>query len=206
MPGMSTKSTHASTHRSTPVKRRPGGRSARVQDAVYTAVGKLMATQRPDLITIPMVAELADVNPTSIYRRWGDIDALLEEVAVAAFTRKDEVLPDTGSIEGDLLEWARVITEDIVRPHRTRYLRAMVNARDGILVEACPCWTTRREQLAEMISRARTRGEETPGVEQVLDHVIAPIYHHVLFALPVSDAYAERLVGDVLSMRSHQNV
>lgn len=205
MARMPTKSTQMSARASTPVKRRPGGRSARVQDAVYTAVGKLMATKRPDQITIPMVAELAEVNPTSVYRRWGDIDALLEEVAVAAFTREDEVLPDTGSLEGDLREWASVITEDILRPRRTRYLRAMVNARDGILVETCPCWTARREQLAEMISRARTRGEDTPAVEQVLDHVIAPIYHHVVFALPADAAYAERLVGDVLSMRSNRN-
>lgn len=198
---MSTKSTQLST----PVKRRPGGRSARVQDAVYSAVGKLMATQRPDLITVPMVADLAEVNPTSVYRRWGDIDKLLEEVAVAAFTREDETLPDTGSLEGDLREWARVITDDIVRPRRTRYLRAMVNARDGVLLDACPCWTARREQLGEMISRARARGETTPSVEQVLDHVIAPLYHHVVFAMPTDAAYAERLVGDVLSMRSHEN-
>lgn len=201
MPGMPTKSTQLST----PVKRRPGGRSARVQDAVYSAVGKLMATQRPDLITVPMVADLAEVNPTSVYRRWGDIDKLLEEVAVAAFTREDETLPDTGSLEGDLREWARVITDDIVRPRRTRYLRAMVNARDGVLLDACPCWTARREQLGEMISRARARGETTPSVEQVLDHVIAPLYHHVVFAMPTDAAYAERLVGDVLSMRSHEN-
>lgn len=198
---MSTKSTQLST----PVKRRPGGRSARVQDAVYSAVGKLMATQRPDLITVPMVADLAEVNPTSVYRRWGDIDKLLEEVAVAAFTREDETLPDTGSLEGDLREWARVITDDIVRPRRTRYLRAMVNARDGVLLDACPCWTARREQLGEMISRARARGETTPSVEQVLDHVIAPLYHHVVFAMPTDAAYAERLVSDVLSMRSHEN-
>lgn len=198
---MSTKSTQLST----PVKRRPGGRSARVQDAVYSAVGKLMATQRPDLITVPMVADLAEVNPTSVYRRWGDIDKLLEEVAVAAFTREEETLPDTGSLEGDLREWARVITDDIVRPRRTRYLRAMVNARDGVLLDACPCWTARREQLGEMISRARARGETTPSVEQVLDHVIAPLYHHVVFAMPTDAAYAERLVGDVLSMRSHEN-
>lgn len=198
---MSTKSTQLST----PVKRRPGGRSARVQDAVYSAVGKLMATQRPDLITVPMVADLAEVNPTSVYRRWGDIDKLLEEVAVAAFTREEETLPDTGSLEGDLREWARVITDDIVRPRRTRYLRAMVNARDGVLLDACPCWTARREQLGEMISRARARGETTPSVEQVLDHVIAPLYHHVVFAMPTDAAYAERLVSDVLSMRSHEN-
>lgn len=192
--------------KSTPVKRRPGGRSARVQDAVYSAVGELMATKRPDQITVPMVAELAGVNPTSVYRRWGDVDALLEEVAVAVFTREDEKLPDTGSLSGDLGAWAGSIAEDIVRPHRTRYLRAMVNARDGVLASGCPCWNARREQLAEMISRARTRGEEAPSVEQVLDHVIAPLYHHVVFAMPVDRTYAERLVGDVLSMRQRERV
>ncbi|NNG40054.1 TetR/AcrR family transcriptional regulator [Flexivirga sp. ID2601S] len=181
------------------VRRRPGGRSARVQNAVYDAVGELMARERPDHITIPMVAERAGVNPTSIYRRWGDADALLEEVAVAAFTRDDERVPDTGSFAGDLREWARVIARDITRPHRTRYLRALVAARDG-LVEQCPCWTTREEQLAEMTALARTRDERTPGVEQVLNHVIAPLYHHVVFGLPVDDELAQRLVDDVLSM------
>lgn len=185
---------------SAPVKRRPGGRSARVQNAVYEAVGQLMAANRPDQITVPMVAELAEVNPTSIYRRWGDMDTLLEEVAVAAFTRKEEPLPDTGTLAGDLREWARVIAADIARPHRTRYLRAMVNARDEVLQEGCPCWTARHAQAAEMIARARSRGERAPSVEQVLDHVIAPLYHHVVFAMPTDAAYAERLVGDVLAM------
>ncbi|WP_265447975.1 TetR/AcrR family transcriptional regulator [Flexivirga meconopsidis] len=181
------------------IRRRPGGRSARVQNAVYDAVGELMARERPDHITIPMVAERAGVNPTSVYRRWGDIDALLEEVAVAAFTRDDDEVPDTGTFSGDLREWALVISRDISRAHRTRYLRALVSARDG-QVEQCPCWTSRQEQLAEMIVRARARDESTPGVEQVLNHVIAPLYHHVVFGLAVDDGFAQRLVGDVLSM------
>ena len=37
-------------------------------------------------------------------------------------------------------------------------------------------------------------------VEQILDHVISPLYHHVAFALEVDDAYARRLVSDVLAM------
>ncbi|GAB3580646.1 TetR/AcrR family transcriptional regulator [Calidifontibacter terrae] len=177
--------------------RRPGGRSARVQESVYTAVGQLMAESKPDRITIPMVAQRADVNATSVYRRWGDIDALLEEVAVAALTREGDMLPDTGSIAGDLTAWATIIAEDIAQPKRTRYLRALVSARDGLVPE-CPCWGTRQQQSAEMIARARSRGEATPSVEQVLDHVIAPLYHHVVFGLPIDAAYAERLVRDVL--------
>lgn len=180
-------------------QRRTGGRSARVRDAVYVAVGTLMAAHRPDRITIPMVAEVADVNPTSLYRRWGDIDALLEEVAVAVFTRADEPVPDTGSFAEDLMRWGRAIAEDISRPQRTRYLRALVTARDGVL-ETCPCWSARQEQVAEMIARARGRDETTPSVEQVLDHVVAPLYHHVVFGMAVGEDYPKRLVSDVLSM------
>lgn len=172
-----------------------------MQDAVYSAVGELMASKRPDEITVPMVAEIAEVNPTSVYRRWGDIDTLLEEVAVAAFTREDEPLPDTGTLDEDLRTWASTIAEDIARPHRTRYLRAMVKARDGVLQDGCPCWDARRVQLTGMIGRARTRGEGAPTVDQVLDHVIAPLYHHVVFAMRVDAAYAERLVSDVMTMR-----
>lgn len=178
--------------------RRTGGRSARVLDAVYTAVGQLMGEGKPDRITIPIVAQRAGVNPTSVYRRWGDIDALLEEVAVAVLTRDDEQLPDTGDLAGDLRAWARAIATDIGRPHRTRYLRAMVAARDGLV--DCPCWASRRDQAGLMLARARERGEATPGDEQVLVHVIAPLYHHVVFGLPVDEAYADRLVADVMGL------
>lgn len=39
-----------------------------------------------------------------------------------------------------------------------------------------------------------------PDERQVLDHVIAPMYHHVVFGLSVDREYAEQLVHDVLAM------
>lgn len=178
--------------------KRPGGRSARVQSAVYSAVGTLVGSGHRETMTIPQVAELAGVNPTSIYRRWGTISALLEEVAVAALTR-GEPLPDSGSLAGDLAAWARIIADDISRPKRSAYLRAMVSARDG-LVGVCPCWEVRREQAREMIDRAAARGEHVLTVEQVLDHVNAPLYHHAVFGLPVDADYATRLAADAMRM------
>ncbi len=169
-----------------------------MQSAVYAAVGQLVGAGQRDTMTIPEVADLAGVNPTSIYRRWGSIDALLGEVAVAALTQ-GEPLPDTGVLRDDIAEWARVIAADIGRPKRRAYLRAMVAARDDV-VEACPCWEIRREQAKEMIARASERGEATPSVRQLLDHVIAPLYHHAVFGLAVDDAYVAELVDDVVAM------
>ena len=183
---------------SAPVARRTGGRSARVLDSIYTAIGHLMAEGKPDRITIPMVAQRAGVNPTSIYRRWTDVDELLEEVAVAVLTRDGDQPPDTGSFAGDLRAWARIIAADIARPQRTRYLKALAAARDSI--GDCQCWDARLNQATIMIVRATDRGEATPTADQIVDHIVAPLYHHAVFGQPVDQAYADRLVTDVLAM------
>jgi AcrR family transcriptional regulator len=178
--------------------RRPGGRSAVVRERVYAAVGQFVGEGRRESMTIPQVAERAGVNPTSIYRRWGTIDALLEEVAVAVLTR-DEPMPDTGSVAGDLRAWAGAIAADITRPQRRTYLRALISTRNDP-VESCPCWSQRIEQAEQMISRARQRGEAAPSAAQVMDHVVAPLYHHAVFGLAVDPDYADALVGDVLTL------
>lgn len=177
---------------------RPGGRSSRVLAAIYTSVGELVG-EGADRISFPVIAARAGVNPTTLYRRWDDVNALLEEVAVAALTRDGDQVPDTGSLEADLTEWADVIARDITRPQRARFLRAMVSARVEV-VAVCPVTQTRAEQASEMLRRAAGRGERAPTVAQVLDHVVAPLYHHVVFALEVEHGYARQLVRDVLAM------
>jgi AcrR family transcriptional regulator len=166
--------------------------------AIYTAVGELVG-ESADKINFPAIATRAGVNPTTLYRRWDDVEALLEEVAVAALTREGESLPDTGSIEKDLIEWAEVIARDITRPQRVRYLRAMVSARVEI-VSNCAVTDARRLQAEELVQRAIDRGETTPTVSQILDHVIAPLYYQVVFALPLDDMYPRKLLRDVFAM------
>lgn len=166
--------------------------------AIYAAVGELVG-EEAERITFPVIAERAGVNPTTLYRRWDDVNALLEEVAVAALTRDADTLPDTGSLEQDLTEWATIICRDITRPERARYLRAMVSARADIISD-CAITDTRREQAQEMVRRAHQRGEATPTVTQILDHVIAPLYYPVVFALKTDERHAGQLVADVLAM------
>ena len=66
---------------------RPGGRSARVRDAVHKAVVELLADGEID-VAIPKIAERAGVNPTSIYRRWGSRDHLLLDAAVTRLRKR----------------------------------------------------------------------------------------------------------------------
>lgn len=184
---------------STPeIARRPGGRSSRVLSAIHASVGELVG-EGAERITFPVIAERAGVNPTTLYRRWGDVTELLEEVAVAALTREGESPADTGTLDGDLVAWALAITRDITRPARARYLRAMVSTRMDI-VSSCPVTDSRLAQASEVVRRAAGRGEAAPTAQQILDHVIAPLYYRVVFALPADEEYARQLVRDVLAM------
>lgn len=190
--------TTSATSNPTPTSKRPGGRSARVREAVYAAVGDLLDSSPRESMSIPQIAEMAGVNPTTVYRRWGSMDVLLEEVAVA-FLAEGAPVPDTGELRADLHQWARLMARDLSTPRRRTYLRAMVWARVEVADE-CPRWEIRRGQVTEMVDRARRRGEPTPTVEQILDHVVAPLYHHSAFGLHVNEEMGARMVEDVLAM------
>src|SRR3546814_10149871 len=91
---------------------RPGGRSARVQAAVHQAVRQLLEERDRSELTVPAVAERAAVTPPTIYRRWGDLQALLADVAVERI-RPDEAPLDTGTAEGDLTRWAEQYADEM---------------------------------------------------------------------------------------------
>lgn len=170
--------------------------------AVYAAVGELVG-EGVERLTFPLIAQRAGVAPTTLYRRWDDINALLEEATVGALTRDGEDVPDTGSLAGDLAAWADAVLADITRIERARYLRAMVSARTD-LVTHCSVTERRAAQARAVIQRAEARGEPVPTETQVLDHLIAPLYYRVVFALPVDVADGQRLAEDVMAMVAGQ--
>src|SRR4051812_22755224 len=80
-------------------KPRPGGRSARNKAAVFEAAAALLAERGHDAVTMTDIAERAGIAATSLYRRWGDVRALVMEVAVENLMR-ERPLPDTGTLRG----------------------------------------------------------------------------------------------------------
>src|SRR6478736_4188623 len=99
---------------------RPGGRSARVQQAVHQAVRSLLEENGGDrtALSVPLVAERAGVNSSTIYRRWGDLQRLL--AAVASNRMLPEQVEDTGSLRGDMEAWFEPYVEEIRDLARTR--------------------------------------------------------------------------------------
>ena len=184
---------------------RPGGRSALVKNTVFDAVEALMAENPDALPSIGEIAARAGVNPTSLYRRWGNVSVLATEVAIDRVMR-DFPVRDTGSLRSDLIGWADVIARTLHEPKNASLLRvlaASVQTGDPGLHERVMAIARRGEELNVVLARARDRGEATPQLGDVLEVVIAPIYFHVLFFGPIHEAnYAERMVDRLLTLTS----
>ena len=158
---------------------RPGGRSARVRAAVHRATEELLAEGGPEAATIPAVAQRAGVHPTTVYRRWGSAADLLSAVALGRLTG-DVVVPDTGSLHGDLEHWLRDVLTDLSDPDVLLMLRtALGTARDAS--GRCACVADREAQLDAMLETDRARGNTPPQAGRLIELLLAPVYFRALF-------------------------
>jgi AcrR family transcriptional regulator len=174
---------------------RSGGRSARIQQAVHEAVHQLGALATRNEITVPQIAATAGVTPSTIYRRWGDLQALLADVALARLRPIGDP-DDTGAIETDLrafiLQYAEEMSSGV---GRSLIQDALLASRQG---GPSPCETYTRDHLTTIVGRAKARGETPFDIDMVIDHVVAPIIYRILFSnnTPTPD-YCGRLLDRI---------
>ncbi|MCA6091066.1 TetR/AcrR family transcriptional regulator [Streptomyces sp. SCA3-4] len=174
---------------------RPGGRSARVQEAVHQAVRELQSEQAA--LTVPLVAARAGVTPSTVYRRWGDLKELLSDVAVERL-RPESPPADHGNLRADLEHWAAGFLEEMSSGPGRSYVRdALAGDPDGSNAGRCSAYA--REQVGTILTRAVQRGEHVPDADTVMDHVVAPMMYRVLFRPgPLDAGHARDLVATVL--------
>ncbi|HEY0246662.1 MAG TPA: TetR/AcrR family transcriptional regulator [Gryllotalpicola sp.] len=170
---------------------RPGGRSALVVASVKNAVEELIAERGSEKITIPMVAERAGVNPTSVYRRWGDLQTMINDIATYHLD-PSRPLPATGTLREDLTQWAREIVRHYSTPVNAALLRggaASAGERES------DCLRNRRTEAAMMVERAGAAGQaDGLTADLVIDRLIAPIIYRIIFSpWTVDEDYAVRL-------------
>lgn len=180
--------------------KRPGGRSARVRAAVHAAAFELLEKHQWEELSIPLVAEVSGVHQATIYRRWGTMSALLNDV-VNEWSATTAALPDTGSLREDLRLYAAAVAEPLVDGVVPLILRAVVlEMRPGEPRQASAAFVERSRQLQAMLRRAEERGEAVPTLEQLFEIVVAPLYFYALFAEPMSVADSSRLVDRLLNI------
>lgn len=156
---------------------RTGGRSARVQQSIHRAVQDLLAEQARSELSVPLIAARAGVTPSTIYRRWGDLTALLADVAVERL-RPDEPI-DHGSLAQDLSSWSEMYLDEMSSAAGREMMRDVAASQTGCQGK---CAAIVREQLQTIIDRAVARGESSPSAEDLVDAVVAPMIYRILYS------------------------
>lgn len=177
---------------------RTGGRSAIVRAKVLAAASDLVTSKGLQNVTMPEIAQRAGVAATSLYRRWGDVGSLLLDMAVERLSHKWS-LPDEGSIEGDLKCWSGRIALGLKANKEANFFRVLLATSDVAPEKRIRALAPRLEQLEHMLQRSRARGEKTPSIDDVVNHLLAPLYIRALVGLPVDKTLAAQLVERLLN-------
>jgi AcrR family transcriptional regulator len=165
---------------------RPGrvGRGPRVRAAVLAATLTELSEQGYANLTVDNVAQRAGVHKTTVYRRWKDreslvVDAVIDHVAVGV------PVPDTGSIDGDLRQWARSLVKWLTSPTGSAVFAASMSdaARlPEVALAKRRFFEDRFGRAGAVVSRAIARGELPADIDpaELMKTLIAPIYLRLL--------------------------
>jgi len=155
-------------------------------------------------LTIEEVANRAGVGKATVYRWWSSKGTLAFDAFGARFLERHP-LPDTGSLEGDLLaalrSWITVVDGTTTGRVLTGLLAEV--QRDPELADE---WRQRfvgvvRTQQMIMIERAIARSEISADCDSnvVLDLLYGPAYHRLLHShLPLTDEFARHVVDIIV--------
>jgi len=162
------------------VRRRPGGRSARVRADVLQAAIDELADAGYAAFGLDGVARRAGVHRATLYRRWRTREDLLFD-AIAEHALDAVPIPDTGSVRDDLLRYAAAIAKSTGTPTMQAVIRSYIAeaVRNQALADTARRYWKERMKLASVIvTRAIDRGELPASVDagQVLEHVLGPLY------------------------------
>src|SRR4051812_39104105 len=182
------------------VQQRPGGRSARVRDAVLTATMDVLADGGLTRLNVEDVAARAGVHKTTVYRRWGTREALVLDALLARSAEQVEI-PDTGRFDEDLRRLLRAIRANITSAVGRATLLALTQEAEHSAELAAlrhQFWDQRFTLAGVIVERAIARGGLPEGTDPhaLLEVAIGPLYlRAVVTGEPIDDDVIEAVVA-----------
>ncbi|MFI6786763.1 TetR/AcrR family transcriptional regulator [Nonomuraea sp. NPDC050383] len=183
---------------------RPGGRTARVREAVLQAAGDTLAEKGFDALDLAEIARVAGVGKTTVYRRWGTPGALAADL-LADMAEQSLPRARTGSVDQDLRDNARLVVRTLTDPRQGRLFKALIAASlcDEQAARALHrFYAVRIDEWAGCVTDAVERGELPTGTDphRVIAAVSAPLYYALLnTGEPLDDAAADRAAAGALA-------
>ena len=171
-------------------------------EAIIEASIEVLMRDGYDRLSIEGVASMAGVGKATIYRRWAHKAELVIDAMATLKPAIDTI--DTGSLDGDI----ELMIAASCSPTSQRLLQVMVSIcsalpREPELLDAFKTRFTepRIALIAEMLTRARRRGELGPDVDVAMAASLVPslmMQRALMTGQPAGRAYAEQVVGSVL--------
>ncbi|MFD7924168.1 TetR/AcrR family transcriptional regulator [Streptomyces sp. NPDC059740] len=189
---------------SAPGTLRPGGRTARVREAVLRTAGDVLAEQGFDALDLADIARRAGVGKTTLYRRWGTPGVLAADL-LADMAEQSLPRADTGSLATDLRANARLVVKTLSDARQGPLFRALIAASlcDGQAARALHrFYSVRIAEWAGCVADAVARGELPGGTEPeaVIAAVSAPLYYALLNSgRPLTTTDADRAADAALA-------
>ncbi|MCK1446663.1 TetR/AcrR family transcriptional regulator [Bradyrhizobium sp. 48] len=171
-------------------KKRPGGRSARIHQAVLKSAFDELSKSGFRDFSIADVAARAGVHETSIYRRWGSREALALDASLH-FADDAIAIPDTGVLKTDLMEIMQSAIRLLGTP-RGQAMLALVELRDDNMQRLKRAyWRERFSRLRPVFDRAIKRGEFPADADPIifLETLVAPLYFRLLVSMEAPSSW-----------------
>lgn len=182
------------------------GRGAGRERAICQAVVDLLNESSYEAVTMDAVAARAKASKATIYRRWTNKDDLVVDALRRVLADRDDTLPDTGSLRGDLVTR---INEQVREPMLLKaYKAAMKGLAHAVCNDPQLAGVIRQSfedaqliLLQRLLDRALRRGElRTPVPASLAWEVIQAQFsaRTSLEARPVDAEYVQHVIDDVL--------
>jgi AcrR family transcriptional regulator len=156
-----------------------------VTDAVMLATLEELGASGLAKLSIERIAIAADVNKTSIYRRWPTREALVAGALEYVLVDLEGADVDTGSLRGDLTALATAVVEFMIQPTGLALARAAFAESSSPELAAMAARQFARgaeAPLHALVKRAMDRGEwrRTVAPEAAISMLIGALLHRVL--------------------------
>lgn len=152
-----------------------------------------------DGVSVERIARAAEVNKTSVYRRFGSRDALIAAALERVANDVGGKLADRGSLRNDLELVAEEVARLLRTPHGEGLARAAFTDSGASELAALAAREMGKPQVAALavVERARARGEwcTTVSPEVALAALVGALLHRALLErAPLTPAYVRQVV------------
>jgi AcrR family transcriptional regulator len=159
-------------------------RSIRAEEAILAAAIEILAERGVRALSVDEVAARAHAGKDTIYRRWPTRAQLVHD-ALARSAAEGVPIPDTGSVEDDLIEYLDAVARFLSDSPFGRIAASVIGAAidDAALADAARAfWVERRAVAGSILERAIARGDLPSGgpVDLLVELLVGPIYYRWL--------------------------